>query len=151
MLDSSLRELRAEAKAAGLRWAHVAAASRELRAAEIAKREPLDRARCLAWRSYCHWAGRAPSCLSFWRCGFDHVLGRLANSGRDYTRIRNYDLVASSVAEELPEWEDRCNELWEFLATSYEPLPSAEEFLPRALECLVGNQLVDIGSQHEEF
>ena len=92
MLESTLHELRAEAKAAHVRWAHVAAAARELRALEIAKREPLDRARCLAWGSYCHWAGRSPSCL-----------------------------------------------------------PSAEEFLPRALEWIMGMAEAKTQAMAEEF
>jgi hypothetical protein len=32
------------------------------------------------------------------------VLAHLAETGRDYTAIRSYDLIASSVAQEFPEW-----------------------------------------------
>jgi len=142
MLESTLSELRAEAKTVGVPWAHVIGAARELRREEIAKREPLNAARRLAWATYCHWAGRSPGCVRFWRCGFDHVLGRLANRGYDYTSIRNYDLMAASVAEELPEWIDRGDELWAFLGESYERLPRTEEFLPRGLEWVLREQLV---------
>jgi len=127
---------RDEAKAAGLRWSHVMQAARELRAAEIRTREPQDRARQVAWRIYCHWVGRTSGCHPFWRCGFDYVLGRLANSGYDFTKVKHYDLIAASVAEELPEWYDRCDELWEFLGTEYKRLPRTEEFISQAIEWL---------------
>jgi len=151
MLETTVQDPRAEAKLAGLRWRDVAAAARELRAAEIRKREPLDRARRLAWESYCHWNNRATSCLSFWRCGFDHVLGRYANSGRDYTAIRHYDQVASAVAEQLPEWQDRADELWELLAERYEPLPGVDEFYNRAIDWLLRLQRESIDDLDEEF
>jgi hypothetical protein len=127
---------RSEARELGLRWRDVLDCARELRRQALQKRETMDGARRLAWENYCHWNGRSEGCHSFWRCGFDHVLGRLADSGRDYTSIRNYDVIADSVAEEYPEWSDQCGELWDWLSTPHERLPAVDRFVDEAIAML---------------
>lgn len=134
MLSDSLTEIRDEAHELGIPWSHVTSAARELRHMKMLAREPLCRTRRLAWEFFCHWAGRSAGCHPFWRCGFDHVLSRLADRGYDYTSLPHHDKVATMVAGELPEWTDRCDDLWEFLAEPYEPMPSRETLLRQAVE-----------------
>lgn len=131
-----MNEWRRECRRRGLRWRDVIETARGLRCVELERREAFDGARRVAWQAYCHFAGRSPGCHPFWRVGFEHVLGRLANSGRDYTAIRAYDLIAVSVGEQFPQWIDRCEDLWEFLATPYQPLPPLTSYIEEALELL---------------
>ena len=49
---------------------------------------------------------------------------------------------AIDVANEFPQWEDRCDELWEFLAEPYEVLPPRERLIDEAIWLLVGNSEV---------
>jgi len=150
------RTLRDECRVVGIPWADVRAAAQELRGMEIAKRECFNGARRRAWELYCHFAGRSAGCEPFWRCGFDHVLGRLANRGYDYTAVTAYDVIAEAVAEDFSEWAGRCDELWEFLAEPYEPLPRTEQFVERAIEWVSGErgqgpEVGGQGVQGEEF
>jgi len=109
--------------------------ARELRAAAIEKRQALDGAREYAWRLYCLYNNRSEGCHSFWRC-MPRVLARLAETGRDYTAVRCYDLIATAVAEEFPEWSNQSDALWAWLAEPYERLPATEQFLREAEEIL---------------
>ena len=133
MLDGIITDARREARDLGIPWDQVSECARELKRLAIDKREAMDGARRCAWQAYCHYNGRSDGCHSFWRCGFEHVLGRIANSGRDYTAIRHYDEVAEAVAEQYSEWEGRGDELWEWLGTPYERLPSTGDFVAEAL------------------
>jgi len=127
---------RRECRRRGVSWGDVLTTARALRAVEIERREPFDGARRSAWRSYCHFTGRSPSCHPFWRVGFGHVLGRLANSGRDYTAIPQHDVIAASVGEEYPQWVSQTAELWDFLGSTYQPIPTLNSFFAEAIECL---------------
>lgn len=138
MLIDSVPELRRRVKQFGARWNEVVRTARWLRDAAIESRESADRTRELAWKYYCHWNRRSAGCHSFWRVGFSHVFTALERRGQDYTAIPHYDEIARDVASELSEWEDRCDDLWEFLASPYVPRTTLRHHLDEAVYLILG-------------
>lgn len=143
MLGDSIFSLRQRVKKAGIRWQDVVKTARWLRHTAMEARETADRTRQLAWQYYCHWNRRSSGCHPFWRVGFSHVFAALDRSGRDYTAIGHYDEIACDVAAELSEWEDRCDELWEFLATPYVPHRCMADYLHEAAYLCLGEDAFD--------
>lgn len=147
MLTDTINQTRTRSNA--VPRAHVRQLAAELRHQAIEARAALDGARKLAWQSYCHHNGRSPGCWPFWRC-LPRVIAAVANRGQDYTAIRGYDLVATAVASEFPEWEGRADDLWEFLAEPYERLPTIAQFEDQAREILQRMRNSDCGIRSEE-
>lgn len=127
-----IESLRAEAKRRGLKWSHVLAAYREVKAGEIAAREHANEVRRQAWTSH---TARTPWAWPWWRIGFRSRYGRLVDTA-DYKAIRGYDVLHAEVAATFPEFsdDDGCERLWSFLLSPYNPLPRREKLLERAIE-----------------
>lgn len=135
MAASTLQELKSEAKRLGVTWAEVVAVKKECEEVMLAARETEEGARREAWRLLLRYSGRSVAgCMAFWRVGWDKVRARLENSGRDFTAIPAYDLIATGVAEEFPEWQGvDAEELFAFLFSTYEPRPTTYDLYSEAL------------------
>ena len=134
MADSSLAELRGDAKRAGVEWSEVASLAAELRQLDLEQREHTDGARKYAWELYLYYGGWSDARRPFWRCGFDALRVFLDNNDRDFASLKAYDCIAVSVAVEYPHWEDRCDDLWDFLLNElYQPRPTWADLCEQAL------------------
>ena len=135
MAVEDITELKAEAKRLGVTWAEVVSVKKECQEVMLAARETEEGVRREAWRLFLHYSGRSVAgCQAFWRVGWDHLRARLENKGFDHTSIPGYDLIATGVAEEFPEWEGRdSGDLFAFLFVDYERRPSAFELYSEAL------------------
>lgn len=127
-------ELKAEARAAGVRWKDVASRARELVTLDAEIRESYEGVRARAWQLVCHyagWSGRD----DFWRVGFQRCFPRITRAGeQDYTAVRRYDEVFASIAEEWPQWRERdAAELFDELFAPYRPRRSRAELWGEAL------------------
>lgn len=134
-MAESIDELKDEAKRIGVTWAELVSVKKDCEEVMIASRESEEGARREAWRLYLRYTGRSVAgCMAFWRVGWDKVRARLENSGRDFTSIPAYDLIATGVAAEYPEWEGvDAGELFAMLFAGYEPRPTAFELYEEAL------------------
>lgn len=134
MLKQMLPELRAWANEVGAAWRDVVAVKNELLEQEQTERYHTDDVRRRAWQLHCHYS-MTDGCLSFWRCGWDHVRRRLDKKQLDFTSIRRFDVIHQQIAEEFHEWGGRAAEdLFEWLLnTPYQPWPPRHEFYERAI------------------
>jgi hypothetical protein len=138
-IDVSDCSIRAEVRQRGLRFGDVLDAYRELKHAEQSKRERPNEVRRAAWFLA---TASSPGCWPFWRHGFTARWGHRIARGDDYTVVPGYDEIASAVATEFPEYADDAGpeRLWDFLFSPFEPLPSRECLLRRAMEVVEAEQ-----------
>ena len=108
-------------------------AYREIKAAEIQKRERPNEIRATAWTCY---KANSPGCWPFWRHGFYATFKARLARGADYTIIPGYDEIAQEIATEFPEYagDDGTERLWDFLLSPYDKMPSRDEMLRKAAD-----------------
>lgn len=135
MATDTLRELKGAAKRLGVAWREVCELKDFLVKQESEQREGTDARRRRAWELYLAFAGWSRGCLSFWRCGWDHVRRRIEKTGGDYTAIRRYDEIAASLRTDFPELSEwSTQEIFDWLLqTDYQPWPPRIEFYEEAL------------------
>jgi hypothetical protein len=105
----------------------------ELREQERLRRERPNAIRELAWQLYT-WNSRG--CWSFWRTGFRNRFQHKIARGSDFTIVPGYDVLATAVAVEFPEFDadDGAARLFDLLFTPYDRMPSRDELWRRAEE-----------------
>jgi hypothetical protein len=133
----TLRELKTEAKRLGVTWGDVLDEYAIVKSIELERRERPREIRKTAWHAL---VGSQSGSAPFWRHGFLARFGRQLARGADYTCVRGYDDIRQSVTQTFPEFLDPPGEsgrgtedLFEFLFSPYDPMPSREQMLREAL------------------
>lgn len=132
-MNSTTKELKAEAKKLGIAWSMIEETYRMIKAGEVASREYPNFVRQQCWLS---WTVGQPGKETFWRCGFRNTLLARVNES-DYTAIPSYDCFAKEMAEMFPEYQDKADKLWAFLLSPHRRMPSAKEMLRKAFDMVV--------------
>lgn len=127
-----MHPIRQEARRRGLDWEAVREAYCELREMETVKRERPNEVRQVAWTLA---TASTPGSWPFWRHGFVSRWGRRVDQ-HDYTVIPAYDEIAQEIATEFPEYAgpDGAQELFDFLLSPYDRLPTADQLYRRAMD-----------------
>ena len=84
-------------------------------------------------------AALEPHLGCFWKSGFTCQWKRWPKLlERDYTVIRNHDVIAQEVASHFPEYEgdDGTEQLFGELLSEYDPMPSRETMFNMAMDLL---------------
>ena len=131
---SGKQAIRREARQRGLNWSDVRDAAGELREMEVVKRERPNEIRAVAWMLA---TASTPGSWPFWRHGFVSRWGRRVDL-HDYTAIPGYDEIGQAIATQFPEYAgpDGTEQLFDFLLSPYDRLPTAEQLYRRAMDHL---------------
>lgn len=137
MDSDTLTELKAEAKRLGVAWADVQREYANVKRIEADRRERPNAIRKTAWHAK---VGSTSGSAPFWRHGFAKRYAKRLAAGADHTCVAGHDKIRQSVAEEFPEFLDPpgetgrgTEELFDFLFSPYDRMPSREEMLREAL------------------
>lgn len=129
-----MKELKREAKRAGIAWADVEATYRMLRQEKDDAREHEAEIRRQAWARVATEGSQA-----FWRHGFAKRFDRAFGAG-DRTLIPRFDEIADGLAytfPELAEGGDPAEKLYELLAAPFSPRRPNEEVYREALDVIL--------------
>lgn len=107
-------------------------AYRQVKQIELDKRTRNNEIRRLA--TYLYWPNK-PYRWRWWRMAFECVFGERYRES-DLTIIPGYDELAQELSHTFPEFEgiDGCQDLWKFLMSPYDPMPSKSAMMADAVE-----------------
>ncbi|MBR9800571.1 hypothetical protein GYB59_02195 [bacterium] len=130
-----MNDLKAAAKANGLKWKDVKAVAQDLKAAARLDREWEWSIRYRVWELYAYSKGSQP----FWRHGMQTRYNKAFEDG-DMTMIPGFDVTADLIAMEFLGCHgdnDPSQWLFEFLREPHNAMPPAREFYSQAIDYLL--------------
>jgi len=143
----SISEVKANAKAAGVRWSDVVELYRELRSMERPAVEHDHEIRRAIWEQYC-WT---PGCAQFWFVGMERRFPRAFADG-DRTLIPRFDEMADGLAMSYPQFacDDPSEKVWDFLTSPPQRFTEAGKLYSDALEMILHDR-VEVGCDAVPF